>query len=448
LIIHHHRRLIHVFRDYTDGLDSVEGNYVLQGLRPKQGTHTFSSRFQQLLDRKLQAEAAAKSQQRSSGSQQSHNEAERACGTQFPSGHAINAHLQSTTNNFFLSADQQTHQLTSSLLGQMTQAMASANYPMHSNLRDMHNDKHQSDSRNGPTSSGSRYPVMPSEQYASSSVVPPHLGPPAVQPSYQPAPIRSQHYQRLLAAKLANSGQSDADASSSVPNDGAASFMQHWADHTLDPNYPTPQEMSFLPSSHSPLYQLFNSGYAQDQWQPTAPYPDASVRNGASNGNLGDHAGTETHYGSHSTQQPHREMWPVNQLERVDGAPAAATAPSYYPPTETNAKYNTWSNPYPQPVEESDAASTQSSRAPGQMALPKSENVSASGPTAVLSTSPSSKDLATPVKTVKESAPESTASPQRKDGSASLKDGADGAEEDEPKKAMLACHFCRGRKLK
>lgn len=433
----------------SDGLDSIEGFYVLQGLRPKQGTHTFSSRFQQLLDRKLQAEAAAKSQQRLSASQQSLNEAERACSARFPSGNTINTQLQSTTSSLFVSAsDYQAHHLTSSLLGQMTQAKANPNYAMHSSMRDVQNGTQQSDSQTAHVPGSSRYLAMPSsDSYVSSSVVPAHLGPPAVQASYQPAPFRSQHYQRLLAAKLANSGQSDADASSSVANDGAASFMQHWADHTLDPNYPTPQEMSFLPSSQSPLYQLFNSGYAQDQWQPSVPVSDATLRIGAGNGNLGEHATAETHYGTQTKQVSHREMWPVNQLERVDAAPPAPPVPPYYPPTEPNEKYKAWLDPYSQPVEESDAVPNQSSRAPGQVTAQQTESDKVSSANSVLPPPASNKDRATSVQNTKGSGRESTSSPQQNDGNGSL-NGGDGGDEDEPKKAMLACHFCRGRKLK
>ena len=285
------------------------------------------------------------------------------------------------------------------------------------------------------------------DTYSTPSVVPPNLGPPAVQPSYQPAPIRSQHYQRLLAAKLANSGQADTDTSASATNDGAA-FMQHWADHTLDPNYPTPQEMSFLPSSHSPLYQLFNSGYAQDQWQPSAPYSDTSTRSGVTNGNNGiDHAGAGGRHGNQATQAQPREMWPVNQLERVEAAPTVNAVAAYYPSTESNGKFTAWLNPYTQPVEDNDAASNQSSRAPGQVVVPQNEENSAVSANSVLPATADIKDHAISSQNCQESARESTASPLKHE-SAGPANGADGADEEEPKKAMLACHFCRGRKLK
>lgn len=398
------------------------------------------------MDRKLQAEAAAKSQQQLSASQQGPNEAERARGSQYSSGYTINTQLASTSNNLCNPVtDSQVQQLSSSLLGQLNQAMGIANYPMHSNMRDVQNSDSQRDNRNGQNASS--YPIMSSaDAYSTPSIVPPNLGPPAVQPSYQPAPIRSQHYQRLLAAKLANSGQADADTSASVANDGAA-FMQHWADHTLDPNYPTPQEMSFLPSSHSPLYQLFNSGYAQDQWQPSVPYPDASVRNGASNGNAGDNAAAEGLHADQATQPHQREMWPVNQLERVEAAPAVTSATPYYPPTESNGKYDTWLNPFAQPVEDSDAASNQSSRAPGQVVTRQAENIPAPSAKPALSVSTNVKAQAISTQNPNAAGRDSSASPQKNDGNGT-QSGADGADEEEPKKAMLACHFCRGRKLK
>ena len=399
------------------------------------------------MDRKLQAEDAAKSHQQLLASQQAHKEAERACSSQYPSGYTINTQLSLTSNNLFTPVtDSQAQQLSSSLLGQLNQAMGIANYPKHSNMRDVQNSESQRDNRNDQDAS--RYPIMSSaDAYSTASTVPPNLGPPAVQPSYQPAPIRSQHYQRLLAAKLANSGQADADTSASVANDGAT-FMQHWADHTLDPNYPTPQEMSFLPSSHSPLYQLFNSGYAQDQWQPSVPYPDASARNGAANGNVGEHAPAAGLHADQATPSQQREMWPANQLERVDAAPTVTSAAPYFAPTESNGKYTTWLNPFAQPVEDSDAASNQSSRAPGQTVSRQAENIPASSANPVLSVSVNVKaQQATSIQNTVEAGRDSSASPQKNEGNG-LQSGADGADDEEPKKATLACHFCRGRKLK
>jgi hypothetical protein len=308
------------------------------------------------------------------------------------------------------------------------------------------NGNHRPQSQNGNPSSLSNYHAMPPPNtYASSSNVPPSLGPQAVAPSYQPAPFRSQHYQRLLAAKLANSEQSGPDTASGLGNDAAASFMSHWTDHTLDPNYPTPQELSFLPSTHSPLYQLFSSGYGQDHYQSSQSYPDSTIRHASTAHSLGSHSTNDSRFDGQGGSNA-RAMWPVNHLQPTEAIPPPVSAPPYYPTSEPSPKFAPWMNSYGQQVDESDAASTQSSRAPGLSITLKSESVLSH------SSRPALPKLSDPlvssvreqsVLETKNSGNESSSSPQQTAGELN-ETGEDG----EPKKAMLACHFCRGRKLK
>lgn len=411
---------------------------MLQGLRPKQGAQASSSRFQLLLERKLQAELAAKAQQELSV------QPNIPCGLHYNPGFDFNQ--QSSTSKHPFESDVQSQILQSSLLGQMSHGIANSNYPMSGQMAPPPNGNYRPPSQNDNSSTLSNYHVMSSaDTYSQSSHVPQGLGPQAVAPSYQPAPFRSQHYQRLLAAKLANSEQAGPDRASSLANDAAASFMQHWTDHTLDPNYPTPQELSFLPSTHSPLYQLFNSGYGQDQWQASQSYQDSTSRQVSSSQSLGSHAVNGGRYDGQGSSNA-RAMWPGNHLQPSETSAAAAAVPPFYPTAETSSKYAPWMNSYGQPMDDSDTASAQSSRAPGLSTIQKSESASAQSSRPVLpqlSEQLAGSTREASVHDTKDSGHGSSSSPQRAGG-----DLNEAGEDGEPKKAMLACHFCRGRKLK
>lgn len=429
---------------FLDGLDPIEGNFLLQGLRPKQGAPASSSRFQLLLERKLQAELAAKAQQDLSVQPQGDVQPNRSCGLHYNPGFDLNQQLSTSKDPF--GSDLQSQILQSSLLGQMSHGIANSNYPMSGQMAPPQNGNYRPPSNNGDSSTLSNDHVMPSaDTYPPSSNVPPGLGPQAVAPSYQPAPFRSQHYQRLLAAKLANSEQSGPDTASSLATDAAASFMQHWTDHSLDPNYPTPQELSFLPSTHSPLYQLFNSGYGQDQWQASQSYQDSTSRHVSGSQSLGSHGVSGGRYDGQSSSNA-RTMWPVNHLQPSDASPATAPVPPFYPTSETSSKYAPWMNSYGQPVDDSDAASTQSSRAPGLSSIQKSESATAQSSRPALPNLPDQLAGST-----REASAQDTQNPGHGSSSSPQRAGEDlneTGEDGEPKKAMLACHFCRGRKLK
>ncbi|KAJ9114258.1 hypothetical protein QFC22_005710 [Naganishia vaughanmartiniae] len=443
------------------GLDPIEGSFVLQGLRPKQGTHAFSSRFQNLLERKLQAELAAKEQQIAADSQigvnleQSSSNPFAIIGSSlqqaalYPSCHDLSA---CDTNSNFL------HPYP---LGLLKERSVTQPFVVHDNMPGHLRDENETFRQ--LHSATSHYSDLSScEAYASPSVVPPNILPPAVQTAYVPAPYRSQHYQRLLAAKLANSGQT-MDPETTTTNDAAASFMQNWGDHSLDPNYPTPQEMSFLPSSQSPLYQLFTSGNPQDGWQDGASFPESTVRP------VGGPMGTQTSTSVSTSQfetsaQNTRHNWPAIHLQRSEvGGPANVTAPPYMHLVEPVHKFVPWMNPYAQAAEDGDAAGTtsaavQSSRAPaahqfvsGQETQQRSEvtygehgqpDVTASASSAAQPVKSEANDLQASMSLEEENAQ----SPDRAANTTVTDDGAEDG--DEPKKAVLACHFCRGRKLK
>ncbi|KAI5451725.1 hypothetical protein NCC49_001374 [Naganishia albida] len=430
--------------DFADGLDPIEGNFLIQGLRSKQTPLGTSSRFQLLLERKLQAELAAKAQQELSVQQQIEAQTQGSGVPHCPPSFDLSQ--QASANQDPFGPDFQNQVLQSSLLGQMGNDLASSNFSMSGQMAAPQNGDLRPPSQNGNSSSLSNYHAMPPPNtYASSSNVPSHLVPQAVAPSYQPAPFRSQHYQRLLAAKLANSEQSGLDAASGLANDAAASFMQHWTDHTLDPNYPTPQELSFLPSTHSPLYQLFNSGYGQEHYQSSQSYPDSTMRHTSSSQSLSSHTANDSRFDGQGGSNA-RAMWPVNHLQQTGAITPSASAPPFYPTLEPSQKYAPWMNSYGQQVDESDATSTQSSRAPGLSITQQSEGVLSHSSRSPLPKFPdqlASSAREPSVLETKNMGNAVSSSPQQLAGEVN-ETGEDG----EPKKAVLACHFCRGRKLK
>ncbi|KAJ9103658.1 hypothetical protein QFC19_004233 [Naganishia cerealis] len=295
-----------------------------------------------------------------------------------------------------------------------------------------------------------------SDAFATPSIVPPNILPPAVQTSYQPAPFRSQHYQRLLAAKLANSGQIGQESNA---NDAAAaaSFMQNWGDHLLDPNFPTPQEMSFLPSSQSPLYQLFTSGHTQDQWQdggsfqePTAVRPTAE--------SMAPNSFTSGHYAASGNSS--RQIPSANHFQRPEAGSSASSNTSYLQVSESGNKYVPWINPYAQAAEVNDATSVESSRAPGHhypngREMQRGEDAMFREPVHTAAAAPASEPAPSSHQSGNQEMHDMSANPYGEENAPSPDNNAnttftdDGGEEgEEPKKAVLACHFCRGRKLK
>ncbi|KAJ9127379.1 hypothetical protein QFC24_000786 [Naganishia onofrii] len=457
------------FGGLVDGLDPIEGSFVLQGLRQKQGTHAFSSRFQLLLERKLQAELAAKEQQNLAVELQSGINLEQSQSNPFVIGGALEQGARHPPGHELSASDSNVNFLHPYPLGLLKQPEDTRPFAVHDNMPgQLRNDI---DTLRHLNSTSSHYSdLSSSDAYASPSIVPPNILPPAVQTSYLPAPSRSQHYQRLLAVKLANSGQTTGHETTTT-NDAAASFMQNWGEHSLDPNYPTPQEMSFLPSSQSPLYQLFTSGHTQDQWQDGTSFQESALRPTA--GAMTTQSFTATASTSHFDISGHntRHIWPQAQLQRSDvSGPTNIAAPPYLSITEPVHKYVPWMNPYAQAVEDGDVpdmttpTSGQSSRAPAghhlvsgqeiqQQQQQQSENTmyrdhvhaGATAPTA-LSASQPVKHEANDVQSSMSLGEENAQSPGQTANTTVTDDG--GEDGDEPKKAVLACHFCRGRKLK
>jgi hypothetical protein len=242
--------------------------------------------------------------------------------------------------------------------------------------------------------------------------------------AYRPQAQQSNHYQRMLAAKLA-AAEEDPLASQTEEN----SYI---------PPSITQSDMAYLPSTYSPMYQMFSNGGGLD-----AQYQAQHTPQGGSGQtwNMHDQAHQGQPYISGSNDPSYLGLFknhPSHNPAYQDHYANAQHQPGgpgwnpYYSPSGSDSR-----NPGAGPGQSSQwnrhEAKTEEIPPPAvddwMAAWPHIKNPGHEAPKPAASTSRKKTDSEVRA---------------RKDGSASAsnKDG------DQPKKAALACHFCRGRKLK
>lgn len=249
--------------------------------------------------------------------------------------------------------------------------------------------------------------------------------------AYRPQAQQSPYYQRMLAAKLAAAQQEDPLNVKDENN-----------------NYIPPMgqpDMAYMPSTYSPMYQMFSNGGGLDGHYQAQHTPQGQGQNEPWNMH-NQQAQQQSHYGPGSED--------AGYLGLVNGSNHSGSHNGGYP-DHYSAHGTPWNQYYAQDGSNSrnpQHSQTPGPSAPGQWNRHDGQPDVEVPPPAVedwMAAWPHIKNPGQePVKPVPSSSrKKADAEPKpRKDSSnVSVSAGKGG---DQPKKAALACHFCRGRKLK
>lgn len=253
---------------------------------------------------------------------------------------------------------------------------------------------------------------------------------------YRPQPQQSAYYQRMLAAKLG-----------AAPEGSLASKGE---ENSYIPPAISQTDMAFMPSSYSPMYQMFSNGGGLDPHYQAQHAPQGQnqqpVWNNQAPQAYGPGPNDPSYLGLFKNQSndgaaPFPNNYPNGQQQQ---GPAGWNP--YYAPNGTDVR-----NPAvgPGPTQQQQQQQHQGGQGqwerPGakaeQVAPPAVEDWMAAWPHIKNPGHDSGKPAASTSTTRKKTETEPRA---KKEGS--VADSGKGG--DQPKKAALACHFCRGRKLK
>ena len=252
--------------------------------------------------------------------------------------------------------------------------------------------------------------------------------------AYRPQPQQSAYYQRMLAAKLGAAAE-DPLASKGEEN----SYI---------PPAISQNDMSFMPSSYSPMYQMFSNGGGLDPHYQAQHAPQGQnqqpVWNNQAPQAYGAGPNDPSYLGLFKNQSndgsaPFPNNYPNGQQQQ--GPPSWNP---YYAPNGTDVRNPTGGPGAPQQQQQNQGGQGQWDRNGGKaedLAPPAVEDWMAAWPHIKNPGHDSGKPAASTSSTRKKTETESRA---KKEGS--VADSGKGG--DQPKKAALACHFCRGRKLK
>lgn len=256
---------------------------------------------------------------------------------------------------------------------------------------------------------------------------------------YRPQPQQSPYYQRMLAAKLAAAQQQE----DMGVKDESSNYMPSM----------NQSDIAYMPSTYSPMYQMFSGGggldgHYQAQHAPqghTEPWNmHAQQAHHQQYGPGSEEAGYlglvnsgSNHSGSHNGGYPdqyngHAAGTPWNQYYPSDGSNSRNPqgTHSQTPQPSVSGHWNRHDgnseSEVPPPAVEDWMAAWPHIKNPGHEVPAKPAPAPASSSRKKADTEPKPK----------------------KDSSAAAANKAAVAGGDAPKKAALACHFCRGRKLK
>ena len=282
--------------------------------------------------------------------------------------------------------------------------------------------------------SGERHPVSADANLP--IPLPSWQNPMASSSGYRAQPQQSPYYQRMLAAKLAAAQQEDPlnvkdESNSYIPPMGQP-------------------DIAYMPSTYSPMYQMFSNGGGLDNHYQAQHAPhgqsepwnmhnqqahqqsqhygpgseDASylglVNNNSSNHSGSHHGGYPDQYSAHSAGTPWNQYYPSDGSNSRNPQGTHSQTPQPSAPGQWNRHDGKLDGEIPPAVEDWMAAWPHI----------KNPGHEPSKPTPSLS-----------------SRKKADAEPKPKKDSSNVSVAASKGG-DQPKKAALACHFCRGRKLK